>query len=300
MRSFWTKGKFGLDYFFDLLVVGISLGMVYGLVALGISFIYSGLDIVHFAHGEVYMIGAFLGVTVLRLTGLNYPALILVAMVLTGLIGIVIERVFYRRLTREGGGISFAGMGISMVLQNVAFLIWTARAVPFPVNFGLPIEIGELMLPRSYLWIVAITILLMATLHGFLKYTRLGLAVRAVAYNKDIAYLMGINVPRMISLLFGIGCALAAAAGVLIGPINYVEVSMGIGILIKAFAAAVVGGFGNLPGAVLGGLLVGIVESLGAGYLSGNYKDIYAFILLIAVLMVKPSGLLGVAAKVKA
>jgi branched-chain amino acid transport system permease protein len=296
-----------LDYFFDLIVVGVSLGMVYGLVALGISFIYSGLDIVHFAHGEVYMIGAFLGVTVLRLTGLNYPALILVAMVLTGLIGIVIERVFYRRLTREGGGISFAGMGIiiagfgiSMVLQNVAFLIWTARAVPFPVNFGLPIEIGELMLPRSYLWIVAVTILLMATLHWFLKYTRLGLAVRAVAYNKDIAYLMGINVPRMISLLFGIGCALAAAAGVLIGPINYVEVSMGIGILIKAFAAAVVGGFGNLPGAVLGGLLVGIVESLGAGYLSGNYKDIYAFILLIAVLMVKPSGLLGVTVKVKA
>jgi len=296
-----------LEYLIDLTIVGISLGMVYGLVALGISFIYSGLDIVHFAHGEVYMIGAFLGVTVLHLTGLNYPAVILVAMLLTGLIGSVIERVFYRRLTREGGGISFAGMGIiiagfgiSMVLQNVAFLIWTARAVPFPVNFGPPFEIGELMLPRSYLWIVAVTLLLMATLYGFLKYTRLGLAVRAVAYNKDIAYLMGINVPMMISILFGIGCALAAAAGVLIGPINYVEVSMGIGILIKAFAAAVVGGFGNMPGAVLGGLLVGIVESLGAGYLSGNYKDIYAFILLIAVLLVKPSGLLGVTVKAKA
>jgi branched-chain amino acid transport system permease protein len=296
-----------LDYLIDLTIVGISLGMVYGLVALGISFIYSGLDIVHFAHGEVYMIGAFLGVTVLHLTGLNYPAVILVAMLLTGLIGIVIERVFYRRLTREGGGISFAGMGIiiagfgiSMVLQNVAFLIWTARAVPFPVSFGPALEIGELMLPRSYLWIVAVTLVLMATLYGFLKYTRLGLAVRAVAYNKDIAYLMGINVPVMISILFGIGCALAAAAGVLIGPINYVEVSMGVGILIKAFAAAVVGGFGNMPGAVLGGLLVGIVESLGAGYLSGNYKDIYAFILLIAVLLVKPSGLLGVTVKAKA
>jgi branched-chain amino acid transport system permease protein len=296
-----------LDYFVDLIIVGMSLGMVYGLVALGISFIYSGLDIVHFAHGEVYMIGAFLGVTVLNLTGFNYPAVILIAMLLTGLIGIVIERVFYRRLTREGGGISFAGMGIiiagfgiSMVLQNVAFLIWTARAVPFPVDFGPPLEFGELMLPRSYLWIVAVTLVLMAALYGFLKYTRLGLAVRAVAYNKDIAYLMGINVPVMISLLFGIGCALAAAAGVLIGPINYVEVSMGIGILIKAFAAAVVGGFGNMPGAVLGGLLVGVVESLGAGYLSGNYKDIYAFILLIAVLLIKPSGLLGVTIKAKA
>jgi branched-chain amino acid transport system permease protein len=227
-------------------------------------------------------------------------------MVLTGIIGVVIERVFYRRLTSQGGEISFAGMGmiiagfgISMVLQNVAFLISTARAVPFPVNFGLPLEIGDLMLPRSYLWIVGVTIALMLSLHAFLKYTRLGLAVRAVAYNKDIAYLMGINVPRMISILFGIGCALAAAAGVLIGPINYVEVSMGIGVL-KAFAAAVVGGFGNLPGAVLGGLLVGVVESLGAGYLAGSYKDIYAFILLIVVLMVRPSAILGITVKTKA
>lgn len=296
-----------MEYLLDLIIVGLSLGMVYGLVALGISFIYSGLDIVHFAHGEIYMVGAFIGVTVLKLTGLNYPSLIVIAMVLTGVIGAVIERLFYRRLTREGGGISFAGMGIiiagfgiSMVLQNIAFLIWTARAVPFPVNFGLPLEFGELMVPRSYLWIVAVTLILMATLHGFLKYTRIGLAVRAVAHNKDIAYLMGINVPMMISLLFGIGCAMGAAAGVLVGPINYVEVSMGIGILIKAFAAAVVGGFGNLPGAVLGGLLVGVVESLGAGYLSGNYKDIYAFVLLIVVLMVRPSGLLGITVKAKA
>ena len=134
-----------------------------------------------------------------------------------------------------------------MVLQNVAFLIWTARAVPFPVNFGLPIEIGELMLPRAYLWIVAVTLALMVALHGFLKYTRLGLAVRAVAYNKDIAYLLGINVPLMMSVLFGIGCAMAAAAGVLIGPINYVEVSMGIGILIKAFAAAKPNGAKAMP-----------------------------------------------------
>ena len=165
-----------MGYFTDLVIVGLSLGMVYGLVALGISFIYSGLDIVHFAHGEIYMIGAFLGVTALRLTGLDYPLLLLISMVLTALIGAAIERLFYRRLTRQGGGISFAGMGIiiagfgiSMVLQNVAFLVWTARAVPFPVNFGLPIEIGELMLPRAYLWIVAVTLALMVALHGFLN-----------------------------------------------------------------------------------------------------------------------------------
>jgi branched-chain amino acid transport system permease protein len=149
-------------------------------------------------------------------------------------------------------------------------------------------------------WIVAAALVFMLGLNLLLRRTMLGLAMRAVAYNKDIAYLSGVNVPLMISLTFGIGCALGAAAGVLIGPINYVQVLMGISVLIKAFAAAVVGGFGSLPGAILGGLLVGVFESLGAGYVSGTYKDVYAFILLIVVLMVKPSGVLGVEAKMKA
>ena len=296
-----------MQYFTDLVVVGFSIGMVYALVALGISFIYSGLDIVHFAHGEIYMLGAFIGVALFKHTGLSYPMLLIASMVLTGLLGVAIERLFYRRLTRAGGGYTFAGMGMiicgfgmSIVLQNVAYLIWGAKPLPFPVSFGMPLEIGELTLPRSYIWIVGAALILMAALHLFLKKTRLGLAARAVAHNKEIAYLMGINVPMMISVLFGIGCALAAAAGVLVGPINYVQVLMGIGILIKAFAAAVIGGFGNLPGAVLGGLLVGVTESLGAGYLSGSYKDIYAFILLIFVLMVRPSGILGVSIKSKA
>lgn len=291
----------------DLVVVGLSIGMVYGLIALGISLIYSGLDIVHFAHGEIYMLGAFIGLTIGNITGFGYIVVLLLAMIATGLIGVAIERLFYRRLTRMGGGYTVAGMGMiicgfgmSIVLQNVAYLIWGPKPLPFPVTFGMPVEIGTVVLPRSYVWIVCAALILMASLHLFLKRTRLGLAVRAVAHNKEIAYLMGINVPLMISVIFGIACALAAAAGVLIGPINYVHVIMGIGVLIKAFAAAVIGGFGSLPGAVLGGLLVGVTESLGAGYLSGSYKDIYAFILLIFVLMVKPSGLLGVDTKVKA
>jgi branched-chain amino acid transport system permease protein len=197
-------------------------------------------------------------------------------------------------------GMIIAGFGMSIVLQNVAYLIWGAKPLPFPVPFGMPVEIGNLALPMSYIWIVVAALVLMFGLHLLLRKTMLGLAMRAVAYNKDIAYLSGVNVPLMISLTFGIGCSLGAAAGVLIGPINYVQVQMGIGVLIKAFAAAVVGGFGSLPGAILGGLLVGVVESLGAGFISGTYKDVYAFVLLIFVLMVKPSGILGVEAKVKA
>jgi branched-chain amino acid transport system permease protein len=296
-----------VEYFIDLVIIGLSIGMIYALVALGISIIYSGLDIVHFAHGEIYMIGAFIGVMLFQKLNVGYVPTLLFAIVLTGLIGMAIERLFYRRLTRAGGGYTVAGMGMiiagfgmSIVLQNVAFVVWGAKPLPFPVPFGSPIELGNLTLPRSYLWIVVTAFFLMLALNFLLKKTMIGLAMRAVAHNKDIAYLSGVNVPLMISLIFAVGCALGAAAGVLIGPINYVQVMMGIGVLIKAFAAAVVGGFGSLPGAVLGGLLVGVVESLGAGYISGTFKDIYAFLLLITVMMIKPSGILGVEAKIKA
>jgi branched-chain amino acid transport system permease protein len=296
-----------VQYFLDLLIVGISIGMVYALIAIGISLIYSGLDIVHFAHGEIYMIGAFIGLLLFNTLGLPYPLVILGSMILTGVIGVLIERIFYRRLTASGGGYTVAGMGMiicgfgmSIVLQNVAYLIWGAKPLPFLVRFGMPVEIGTIVLPASYVWIVIAAIVLMVSLHLFLTRTALGLAVRAVAHNKEIASLMGINVPLMISVIFGIACALGAAAGVLIGPINYVSVLMGTGVLIKAFAAAVIGGFGSLPGAVLGGLIVGITESLGAGYLSGSYKEIYPFILMIAVLMIRPAGLFGVIARLKA
>jgi branched-chain amino acid transport system permease protein len=291
----------------DFLIVGLSIGLVYGLVAQGISLIYSGLDIVHFAHGEIFMFGAFFGLVLYKDMGVAYPITLFLAMIITGLMGVVIERVFYRRLTSQGGGYTVAGMGMiicgfgmAIILQNIAFLLWGAEGHTMNVQYGPPIEIGNITLPQSYMWILIVSVALMALLHFFLKHTKLGLAVRAVAANKDIAYLMGVNVPLMISLIFGVACGLAAVGGVLIGPINYVQVEMGYLILIKAFAAAVVGGFGSLPGAILGGLMVGVFETLGAAYISGSHKDIYAFLLLIAVLMIRPTGLMGVLAKVKA
>ena len=296
-----------MDLLLDFIIVGISIGIVYGLVALGISLIFSGLDIVHFAHGEVYMIGAFIGIAVVSVDGIPYFGALAGAMILTALMGVVLERVFYRRLTRGGGGYTVAGMGMiicgfgmSVALQNVAYLVWGAAPHPYPVNFGMPVFIGNIALPRSYLYILITALVLMGVLHVFLTRSKLGLVVRAVAYDKDTSYLMGVNVPVMISLIFGVACAMAACAGVLIGPINYVQVEMGYLMLLKAFAAAVVGGFGSLPGALIGGVLVGVFETLGAGYLSASHKDIYAFLLLITVLMIRPTGLLGILVKVKA
>ena len=299
--------EFDFNSLFAFIIFGVTIGVVYGMVALGISLIYSGLDIVHFAHGEIYMFGAFFGLVMAKDMSIPYPAALIGAMILAGLMGMLIERVFYRRLTRSGGGYTVAGMGMiicgfgmSVALMNVAFLIWGADAKPFSINLGMPLQISNISIPQSYLLTAVVSFALMGLLHFFLKYTKIGLAVRAVAQNKDIAYLMGINVPVFISLIFGLACALAAAAGVLIGPMQSVQGEMGYLMLTKAFAAAVVGGFGSLPGALLGGILVGIFENLGAAYISPSHKDIYAFLLLILVLMIRPSGLFGIEAKVKA
>ncbi|MEC8478037.1 MAG: branched-chain amino acid ABC transporter permease, partial [SAR324 cluster bacterium] len=286
--------EFDFNSLFAFIIFGVTIGVVYGMVALGISLIYSGLDIVHFAHGEIYMFGAFFGLVLAKDMSIPYPAALIGAMILAGLMGMLIERVFYRRLTRSGGGYTVAGMGMiicgfgmSVALMNVAFLIWGADAKPFSINLGMPLHISNISIPQSYLLTAVVSFALMGLLHFFLKYTKIGLAVRAVAQNKDIAYLMGINVPVFISLIFGLACALAAAAGVLIGPMQSVQVEMGYLMLMKAFAAAVVGGFGSLPGALLGGILVGIFENLGAAYISPSHKDIYAFLLLILVLMIR-------------
>ena len=299
--------EFDFNSLFAFIIFGVTIGVVYGMVALGISLIYSGLDIVHFAHGEIYMFGAFFGLVLAKDMSIPYPAALIGAMILAGLMGMLIERVFYRRLTRSGGGYTVAGMGMiicgfgmSVALMNVAFLIWGADAEPFSIDLGMPLQIADIFIPQSYLLTAVVSFALMGLLHFFLKYTKIGLAVRAVAQNKEIAYLMGINVPVFISLIFGLACALAAAAGVLIGPMQSVQVEMGYLMLMKAFAAAVVGGFGSLPGALLGGILVGIFENLGAAYISPSHKDIYAFLLLILVLMIRPSGLFGIEAKVKA
>lgn len=292
----------------DQIFVGLTVGAIYSLVALGISLIYAGLDIVHFAHGELYMFGAFFGLIAWKQFGIPYPFAFMIAMALTGIVGIFIERVFYRPLTAKGGGgisveglgIIICGFGMAIFLQNLGYLFWNPQPKSFHVNFGKPIAIGRFVFQAIYFWIICISLGLMVVLHFFLKKTKLGKAIRAVALDKNTSYLMGINVGVIISLTFGIAAALAAAAGVLIGPINFVQIYMGYLVLIKGFCAAVVGGFGSFPGAIVGGLILGVAENIGAGFISSAYKDVISFFILIFVLMIKPTGLFGLVTKAKA
>ena len=294
---------------FNFIIIGLSLGLIYGLVALGISLIYRGIDVVHFAQGEIFMLGAFVGLVALKLHegSVPYWLALIVTTIFIGILGVVIERLFYRRLTEGGGGYTVAGMsiiicgfGMSMVLMGIAFIIWGAESKGYPVECGPAIFLGEIYLPRSYIWSAVVGGVLMIGLSLFMYKTKLGLAARAVAFSRETAYLMGVNVPLMISLIFGLGCAVTGAAGVLIAPILFAQIQMGYVMILKAFAAAVVGGFGSLPGAILGGVIVGLFETLCAGYLWDEYKDIYAFFLMLVVLMIRPSGLLGTTVKVKA
>ena len=236
-----------------------------------------------------------------------YVVCLFTAFVSMGLFGVFIERVFLRPLTKKGGGYTVAGMGIiicgfglSVVLINVAYLIWNPVAKPFPAELGLPMEIGGLFLPITYIWMIVVGLSVAAGLWFFLNKTKMGLGIRAVAYSKDVSNLVGINVPLYISIIFGIACAIAGIGGTLVGPTYQVVVFMGYIILMKAFAAAVVGGFGNLPGAIVGGFTVGIFETASSFYISGSHKDLYAFLLMIVVLMIKPTGFFGVQVKMKA
>ena len=225
-----------------VLIIGITVGIIYGLVAVGISLIYTGLDVVNFSYGEFFMLGAFTGLTIYNFLidgeiiykifpeaygWVGYVIGLFLAFVTMGLFGILIERIFLRPLTKKGGGYTVAGMGIiicgfglSVILQNVAYVIWDPTAHPFHADLGLPITLGGVTLPMTYLWMLVTGFIVAGALYLFLNKTKMGLGVRAVAYSKVVSNLVGINVPLYISIIFGIACALAGIAGTLVGPIT--------------------------------------------------------------------------------
>jgi branched-chain amino acid transport system permease protein len=327
-----------VDIFLQQLVNGITLGSVYAIVALGYTMVYGIVQLINFAHGDVVMIGAMVAYSVIvALVGAHtsLPPLAILAIATACAIpvcmgvGYVLERVAYRPLRRAPRlAPLITAIGLSIVLQHVALIVWSRNPLPYPqivnaVSYPLTDHPDGARITNIQIGIIALSLLIMGALLLLVYRTRLGIAMRAVAQNPQVAGLMGIDINRIISLTFVIGAGLAAVAGVMDGSYyGIAHYQMGFLLGLKAFSAAVLGGIGNLGGAMLGGLLMGVIEALGAGYvgqltnlcgLSGvsqalaerctndphlelfgsNYQDVFAFVVLILVLVFRPSGLLG-------
>jgi branched-chain amino acid transport system permease protein len=292
--------------FLQQIINGLTVGAVYALIALGYTMVYGILQLINFAHGEIYMIGAYLAIifialfTAIGLTATNLSISIVFTAILTILFcsayGFAVEKVAYKPL-RHAPRLSplISAIGVSIFLQNYVMLTQGATDKVFPIRIGEQV-IEVLGIGVSYLqvFILIASSIIMLTLHIFIKRTRLGKAMRATAQDKTMASLVGIDIDNIISITFIIGAALAAISGIIVsfyyGLINY---SIGYIAGIKAFTAAVLGGIGNIPGAMLGGIILGLIESMGAAYISSEYKDAFAFIVLIMLLLIRPSGILG-------
>ncbi|MDP2804538.1 MAG: branched-chain amino acid ABC transporter permease [Gallionellaceae bacterium] len=300
-----------MDIFLQQIINGLVQGSVYALVALGYTMVYGILGLINFAHGEVVMVGAMVALAVLQalLAAAFSPVLavllsLMVAVSACMVLGYGIERIAYRPL-RNAPRLAplITAIGVSIVLQNLAMMIWGREYHPFPMPFTNELHaVGGAIITSVQIAIVFIALLMMVSLMLLVHRTRLGRAMRAVAENPSAAMLMGVDTNRVISATFMLGSALAAVAGFMVSA-NYgiVHYYMGFMLGLKAFTAAVLGGIGNLRGAMLGGVVLGLIESLGAGYIGditggffgSNYQDVFAFCVLIAVLVLRPSGLLG-------
>lgn len=302
-----------MDILVQQLVNGLILGSIYALIALGYTMVYGILGLINFAHGEIVMIGAMVTITCLNLllgAGIDLPPLMLVAASLLmaipvcALLGAGIERVAYRPL-RHAPRLAplITAIGMSIVLQNLAMMVWGRQYVAFPAILpAAPHQFLGASITTLQILIVLLAAGLMLALMLLVNRTRLGRAMRATAQSPQVAQLMGVNINHVIAMTFVLGSCLGAVAGVMVSA-NYGQAHayMGFMLGLKAFSAAVLGGIGNLAGAVIGGLLLGIIESLGAGYigdltggfLGSQYQDVFAFMVLILVLVFRPSGLMG-------
>ena len=282
-----------MQVFLQTLIGGLSLGAVYALVAMGFSLVYRTMGLVNFAHADVLMIGAYTASTFYTSTKLPFAVAMVSAIAVTGLIGLIIERVL-RPLENKDVTLMLIGtIGFGMVLQAVAILIWgaTGRAVASPVK-SAPLEFLGLRIRTYDLVVVAIAAIAVVLLVAFLQRTKRGAAMQAVAMDYEAATAVGIHVGRSNAIAFAIGAGLAALAGGLVGPMLYVNPTMGGTLGIKGFAAAMLGGCGNISGAVVGGLAIGVLDSYAAGHFQG-YSELVVFLVFTVIIMVRPTGLFG-------
>ena len=285
-----------LAQFAQQVVNGVSLGSIYALIALGYTMVYGILKLINFAHGDIYMLGAYAGFFAATVLKLSFVPSLLFAMTAAAIAGMIIERLAYRPLRRAPRITALiTAIGVSFFLQYTMILFVTPQPRTFPAIFTSEIyKFHGIIINSQQILIFVVAMLLMAVLTYIVQYTKVGKAMRAVSYDADAARLMGINVDKVISYTFALGSSLAAAAGVLVGIYyNSIDPLMGMMPGIKAFVAAVLGGIGIIPGAVAGGLILGVVEAMASGFLSSTFRDAVSFSILILILLFKPSGLLG-------
>jgi branched-chain amino acid transport system permease protein len=284
-----------MELLLQQLVNGLVIGVIYSLVAIGLTVIYGIFDIINMAQGTFFMIGAFTAYFLTHNLGISYFLSIPLAMVATGGIGILVERSSVRPLRgQESIVFLLSTMGIMVMLENLALVVWgaTPRQLSSPFS-DQPIVILGVFLTQQKIFLFFGAVVMVLLVKRFIKASRVGRAMRAVATDQNTAALMGIDVNRVFIVTFGLGGGLSAAAGVFLGPIFDIEPLMGHLTLIKAFIVVIMGGMGNITGAFYCGLILGVAESLGAGYLSVDYKDAFGLVIMILVLLFRPQGLLG-------
>jgi branched-chain amino acid transport system permease protein len=278
---------------FQLFIAGLSTGSIYALVALGLVLVFKATGILNFAHGEFVTLGAYFGLFAAVLLGLSYPLALLLAVLGSALVGLAMERAVVQPLiTAPPFTIVIATLAIGLSIKNTLRLSWQQNLATIPGTVNTQVAVGSLSVNPQYLIVIAVSFTLLIVLAVFFKLTPLGIAMRAVAEDRRAARLAGVNVERVLMLTFSTSAGIAALAGLLLAPLTGVHVEMGW-IIVKALVAAVLGGFTSLPGAVLGGLLLGLAETFSGIFLDGVTRDLGVFGLLILALLLRPHGLLG-------
>ncbi len=284
-----------MEHFFQLAIMGVAMGSIYALVALGVVLIFNAIQSLNFAQGEFLMLGAYFVLTVSGALKLPYVLEFFIMLGAMGVLGYFFEKIFCAPLRRASYvTVLVSTLGMSIFFKNIAQFIWGPLPQFYDQPFGGSVlRMGNYSIPTQYLFIIMVTLLLVLGLFVFLERSSLGHMLKAASEDQEAASLMGIRVERMISLAFVVATILAGIGGILLAPIFFITLEMGYLVGLKAFAANIIGGFGSIPGAILGGLVLGITEMLGASYVSSTYKDVFAFAVLILVLCIRPQGFLG-------
>ena len=277
------------------LINGLTQGSLYALVAIGFVIIFGTMNLVTFAHGEVYMVGAFMGYFALTLWNLPWPVALMMGMAAGWILGVLMEKIAFRPMRNLGHMPPLLiTIGMSIILKEAVMIVWGAENRPVPSLFGQTIQVGNSQISLLQLVIMGIVVMLIVGLQLLIQGTKIGRAMRATAQDHEAAQAMGVNADRVFNIAFGLASLLGGAGGVLVGIYyNAVSATMGGTAGMKGFAACIFGGLTSIPGAILGSLIIGVVENLTVQYIASGYRDIIGFLVMVAVLIVRPQGLLG-------